>query len=329
MKPLHPKDIGLILSYKCQSSCAHCLYNCGPDWVDWMAPSNVQEALESMLIWDHNFQVHITGGEPFLNYPLLKDAVRQAVRLGIPCYVETNAGWCMREQLAERRFSELYNCGLSAVLISCSPFHAESIPPERTLLGIEKAIQVFGSQNVIVYLADWMQQVAGNDIQGTTPLDHYISLYGEQDAGRLFWEGYSLIPGGRSAYRLGHLVDKYSPERFLNENCSMEILYAPHSHFDQYGNYISGFCGGLRVGSWRNLPQLLGEYSNMRYPRLVKELVDSGPYGLFQFAVEVYGYMPIEEGYVGKCHLCVDVRSHLAKREAFFELQPGLFYSMV
>ena len=141
-----------------------------------MTSSEVQAALKSMLHWDHQFQVHITGGEPFLNYPLLIEAVGQAVRLGIPCYVETNAGWCVREELVERRFLELRSCGLNAVLISCSPFHAESIPPERTLLGIEMAIQIFGSQNVIVYLADWLQQVADNDIQDTTALEHYISL---------------------------------------------------------------------------------------------------------------------------------------------------------
>ncbi len=329
LKPLHPSDIGLILSYKCQCACAHCLYNCGPDWVEWMPPSEVQAALEAMLNWDHHFQVHITGGEPFLNYPLLKEAVQQAVSLGIPCYVETNAGWCVREELVERRFSELRNCGLSAVLISCSPFHAESIPPQRTLLGIDKAIQIFGAQNVIVYLADWMQKVAGNDIQDTTTLEHYIILHGEKNAGRLFWDGYSLIPGGRAAYRLGHLVDKHPADRFMDENCSIEILYAHHSHFDLYGNYISGFCGGLTIGSWRELPQLMEAFSSGSYPPLVRNLIENGPYILFQYAVDAFGYIPDEEGYVGKCHLCVDVRRHLADRDEFFELQPDLFYSMI
>ncbi|MFW9878612.1 MAG: ATP-binding protein [Candidatus Thorarchaeota archaeon] len=29
-QPLRPTDLGLILSYHCQSECAHCVYNCGP-----------------------------------------------------------------------------------------------------------------------------------------------------------------------------------------------------------------------------------------------------------------------------------------------------------
>jgi hypothetical protein len=115
----------------------------------------------------------------------------------------------------------------------------------------------------------------------------------------------------------------------MQDNCSKEILHAKHSHFDLYGNYISGFCGGLRIGSWRNLPQILEDFSNGSYPPLIKILIENGSYGLFQFAVDTYGYIPVEEGYVGKCHLCVDVRRYLADRDEFYELQPGLFYSMI
>ena len=88
-QPLHPTDLGLVLSYKCQCSCAHCLYNCGPQWVEWISPETLQQALEATLIWPEPIQVHLTGGEPFLNFPLLLQAVEIAVSLGIPCYCET------------------------------------------------------------------------------------------------------------------------------------------------------------------------------------------------------------------------------------------------
>ena len=64
---LTPRDIGLILSYRCQTACAHCLYNCGPDWHDWMDEEEVRSALEAAkAAWGDGFQVHLTGGEPFL-----------------------------------------------------------------------------------------------------------------------------------------------------------------------------------------------------------------------------------------------------------------------
>ena len=44
--PLNPSDLGLILSYRCQCACAHCLYNCGPGWTDWMSPEEVRGEYE-------------------------------------------------------------------------------------------------------------------------------------------------------------------------------------------------------------------------------------------------------------------------------------------
>jgi hypothetical protein len=324
--PLHPSDLGLILSYKCQASCAHCLYNCGPEWSDWMSEEEVRAALESMLVWDQRFQVHITGGEPFLNFPLLLHAVRTATELGIPNYVETNAGWCVREGLVKERFTALLEAGLQAVLISCSPFHAQSIPLERTLLAIHKALEIFGRQGLIVYLPEWLEQLKAFDRGTTTPLERYIEAYGSMTAGRMFWEGYGLISGGRSGYRLGHLADKRPVDDFRGENCGREILYAHHSHFDLYGNFISGFCGGLRVGDWHALPDLLRDFNCGKYPQLISILVERGPYGLFALAREMYGYDPLREGFAGKCHLCVDVRRYLVQQGEFPVLEPRDFY---
>ena len=328
-KPLHPTDLGLILSYKCQAACAHCLYNCGPGWQEWMATDEIRAALEATLVWDHHYQVHITGGEPFLNFPLLLHAVEITKELDIPCYVETNAGWCVRESTVEERFSALKNAGLQAVLISCSPFHAEAIPLEKTFLAIRKGEEIFGPRGVIVYLSEWIEQIRSFGVENTVPLEKYAEVFGRESAGRMFWQGYGLISGGRSAYRLGHFAPKHQPEIFKGQYCRQEVLYAHHSHFDLYGNYISWFCGGLTVGDWHRLPTLIEAFQVGEYPPLIKILVEKGAYGLFEKGKEEYGYVPLEQGYVGKCHLCVDVRRHLSRLADFEELQPTKFYEMV
>jgi hypothetical protein len=328
-QPLHPSDVGLILSYKCQSACAHCLYNCGPAWEEWITPEAVEEALQAMKIWQGPFQVHITGGEPFLKFPLLLHAVEVARQLAIPRYVETNAGWCVREELVRRRFRALKQAGLQSILISCSPFHAETIPPERTLLAIEVAAEIFGSHAVSVYLPAWLEHVRRFGAGKTTPLEKYAEIYGQRPAGRLFWEGYGLISGGRSGYRLGHLKECHSASSFRGHNCRRDILFAHHSHFDLYGNYISGFCGGLRVGNWHDLPTLMKQFQAGKYPQLIQILITSGPFGLYKLARDSYGYQQTKDGYAGKCHLCVDVRRHLVREESFPELQPARFYDLI
>jgi hypothetical protein len=142
----------------------------------------------------------------------------------------------------------------------------------------------------------------------------------------MLWDGYSIISGGRSGYVLGHLTCKRPASAFKGQNCFLEIIHAHHSHFDLYGNYISWFCGGLTVGDWRNLPQILDDFRERRFPPLVDILIRAGPFGLFEMAKAEYGYQELSQGYAGKCHLCVDVRRCLYQRREFAELRPVGFY---
>lgn len=323
---LRPNDVGLILSYQCNSNCAHCIYNCGPRWKDWADEETVRSALEAMHVWQPGLQVHITGGEPFLRFPLLLYAVQTANELGITVYLETNAGWAVREELVDRQIRELRQAGLAALLISCSPFHAESIPPERTMRLISKAIEVFGMQRVIVYQAAWLEQIRRFGDAKPTPLSRYVEDFGTQAAGRMFWQGYGLMAGGRSAYRLGHLVPGKAPEAFQVQSCGWEILHASHSHLDLYGNFIPGFCGGLSLGDWHDLPRLREQYASGAYPPLLARLIEGGPYALYTWARDELGYRSLPQGYVDKCHLCVDVRRHLFAIGGFDEIKPDEFY---
>jgi len=124
-----PVDVGIVLSYNCQNNCKHCIYNCGPGWREWMTIDDLRLALE-------------------------------IAEVGVPRYVETNAGWCLRSDLVRQRFHDLHESGLQAILISCSPFHAENIPLQRTLLAIDTAIEEFGFQRVFVYLAEWIEYIS-------------------------------------------------------------------------------------------------------------------------------------------------------------------------
>jgi len=291
-----------------------------------MSAQSLREALEAVTVWPDMPQVHFTGGEPFLFFPLLTEGVQMAAAMGITSYVETSASWCLDRSDAVQRFQTLKNAGLKAVLISCSPFHAEKIPPIRTLEAVRAALEVFGSEGVIVYLPDFLRVIQAFDLDRPTPLSRYEEHYGVESARKILWRGYGIISGGRSGYELGNIAPRRGAEAFAEETCALDILYAHHSHLDLYGNYISGFCGGLSVGNWRELPQLRLDFSQGRYPPPIKILVEQGPYGLLELARASYGYQPLPEGYAGRCHLCVDVRRHLSETGEFAELRPSGFY---
>ena len=305
MAILHPQDLGVILTYRCHSSCRHCLYNCGPGWEkEPMSQEMLREALETAASWNPTPQVHLTGGEPFLHFPLLLEGARVAADLGIASYVETNASWCTDEGEAEERFLALREAGLDAVFISCSPFHAERIPPVRTLQAARAALDVFGPQRVTVYLPGYLDIVPRFGIENVTPLSRYEEEYGIEGARRIIWQGYAIISGGRSGYELGDFAPRQPPEAFAGETCAREILHAHHSHFDLYGNYISYFCGGLAVGDWRSLPDVRARFEAGDNPPLVAILVREGPFALLEYARDSHGYAP-QRVYAGKCHLCV------------------------
>jgi hypothetical protein len=288
-----------------------------------MTPNGVFEALsQAKNLWGSGFQVHLTGGEPFLNFPLLHQAVKIAANLMIPVYVETNASWCREEAMTEERFLTLKQAGLSAVLISASPFHQTSIPLKRTLTAINAARKVLGESRVIVYQNAWLPAMMQFGLEEPVPLSRWIESFGSH-----LWGGYGLISGGRAGYELGHLQPKRTPSTFKNLNCRPELAYAPHSHFDLYGHFIPGFCSGIALGDWHNLENLAADFRSGDLDPVIQTLLKAGPYGLYQQAVEEKGYTPLPKGYAGKCHLCVDVRKHWNQHHPNQEhLRPVRFY---
>jgi len=54
-------------------------------------------------------------------------------------------------------------------------------------------------------------------------------------------------------------------------------------------------------------------------------LMEEDMQGLLEFASR-FGFEENSEGYISKCHLCIDIRRHLAAERGFRELQPTEFY---
>lgn len=99
-----------------------------------------------------------------------------------------------------------------------------------------------------------------------------------------------------------------------------------HNHFDNYGNYIPGYCGGITLGDCKELDDLLKIGIDLKEYPVLKFLINKDMQGLLQFAVD-FGYSEDEAGYYSKCHLCVDLRKYLNTKNDFKELKPNAFYS--
>lgn len=319
---------GIILSYKCNSRCRHCLYACGSEWSGWIDVDDGRRILEGMIATSGRVRgVHFAGGEAFLDFPRLLKLVEIASSLHIPIdYVETNAGWCLDEQDVRSKLTALRDAGLTCLLISASPFHAEYIPPARTLLGIRIASEVFGPGGVIVWLAEFLRQITSVSERTTIPFEDFVRACGSGAAANAAAYGGAMVPGGRAGIRLKDHMRLYPAERFFGENCKDELLHSGTGHFDLYGNYIPSSCTGIGIKDARDLQSMVSGFNPGDFP-LIDALCKQGVQGLMDLAARDYGFRPAVDGYAGKCHLCVDIRRQIAaKTNEFPELAPLDFY---
>ncbi len=332
-----PISGGLILSYKCSAQCNHCIYACSPKWdADWISEENMERILDGLAgnilpnpngpeTTGLNYGLHFTGGEPFVNFDLLCRAVEIANELDIPStFVETNGFWCANDKDTKEKMQTLYNKGLKGIMISVNPFYLEFVPFERTERAVRIALEVFGL-NTMIYQIEYFKRFKEWGIKDQVSFKDYLMLENNND----LFRNVEFFVSVRAPYRLNKyledLIPKHPPSYFFNMPCVPEFLRSWHNHFDNYGNYLPGYCGGLSLGSCLDLKNLLREGIEIEEYPILRFFVNNDMGGLFTFAKE-FGYKEPREGLFSKCHLCIDIRKHLVDRGDFKELKPGQFY---
>ena len=333
VKVPRPVSGGLMLSYKCSAACRHCMYACSPKWkADWITEEDLVAGLSVLAgfiqpspwgpgMMSLNHGLHFSGGEPFLNFELLLRAVEIADELGIPStFVETNCFWCGDDQGTREKLELLKKAGLRGILISVNPFYAEHIPFSRTERCIRISEKVFG-RNAMVYQMAYYRQFKQMGIQERLSLEEYLSLTG---SGNLA-ERVELFLMGRAARRLGAFYPRVPADRFFGEPCCPPFLRNWHNHFDNYGNFVPGYCGGISLGQWQDMNTLVEEGIDLEEHPVLGFLIAEDIEGLLDFSQD-FGYEESEEGYLSKCDLCLDLREHLVSKGEFAELSPKEFY---
>ena len=331
-----PTSAGVLLSYKCSATCRHCMYACSPHWqADWMSQADLADLLSTLagritpapagrdaVSLSHG--LHFTGGEPFLNFELLLLAAQMAHDLGIPStFVETNCSWCGGDEITRDRLQRLKQAGLKGIMISVNPFYAEYVPFERTERCIRVSQEVFGP-TVMVYQLEFYRQFKRLGIRDRMPFEDYLAM-AKRDQGGAMVEMFLM---GRAARALRPFYPGHPAQAFFSEPCRPPFLRDWHNHFDNYGNFMPGFCGGISLGSWRELDRLVEEGIELDEHPLLQFLVAEDMRGLLDFA-HGYGYREAPDGYVSRCDLCLEIRQFLVMHGDFAELSPRAFYDQL
>ncbi|MBU1247941.1 MAG: radical SAM protein [Proteobacteria bacterium] len=297
---------GLITNYHCTSKCRHCLYRSSAKrekgYVDYQTARDCFRTARRMGCQN----MHIGGGESFLDFEGLKEVLRAAQREGITIeYVETNSIWFSSLDRAVEMLGELKGLGLEQLLVSISPLHNEYIPL-RKVRGVMAACNRSGLQ-IFPWVKGFLPDMETLDENVTHSIEEYQLLFGS-DYLEDFPDRYWVHWGGRALETFRQFAILRPAKVFIDmtDPCRC-LLDTTHFHFDLNGNYIPGLCSGLAIR--REDVEHVLPASN--YP-VINALVEEGMGGLAAIA-GLADIKPSREGYMNKCDLCDDLRGQLSR----------------
>ena len=320
-----------MLSYWCNARCAFCYLCCGPDASQWVDPADAvrwwQELDELARRQGKTVKIHLTGGEPFGNWPVLLEVASRAHERGLTAgggfqKVETNAYWATDPGIVQERLAALDRLGMQKLVVSTDPFHQMFVAPECVRTCVETARQVLGPERVQVRWLDWYENM--QDLRHA-PASQTDELFREA----MIRHRERLT--GRAACELAPLLPGVALDSFVGQSCERAILGSRHVHIDPHGNVLAGTCAGILLGNardrslhaiWAGVEEQCGTIP------LLNGLIEGGPHALLRYAKPL-GFEPRPAGYASKCHLCSHVRQFLFGNGQFPNaLGPGECYGV-
>lgn len=312
---------GVIMNYACSSRCAHCLYASAPQRrKDYMQPDTARRVLNALDAQGLK-EVHVGGGEPFLNSEGLITFCRTAAERDFTIeYIETNSSWAVNEEDTLFILRRLRETGVDTLLLSISPYHAAYVPLER-VKSLMSACRKTGMQIFLWRREFWEELDAmGPGVHSRAELEEKYGAHYWENAARRY--GVGLSGRARETYAPGR--KHFSAAQVVRQPCR-ELFNVGHFHMDCYGRYIPSGCTGLGIAveDLRRLP-------DGKYP-LIEALHEGGVAALMDLAQQAYGFTPDERGYLDGCHLCAHIREYLALDTdcAAPELHPKDYYAQL
>lgn len=271
-------SIHLLLTYTCNFECDHCFLYCSPRSSGTFTLAQINALLTEVKNVPSIKSIGFEGGEPFLMYPLLLEAVKRCSAHGLATSIQTNNYWAVSPEDALLWLKPLYDAGLSGLDVSRDEFHHGTEPCET----VENAL----SAAEAIGLAT--KQLSVKKTETASPE--------EIEKGHPIYRGGAKLRG-RAADRLTNDLPVQPWESFTQ--CPFEDLESPgRVHLDAFGNLH--LCQGLSMGNiWETpLSELLNAYDPHSHP-ICGPMLKGGPAEL----ARTYNIRH-QTGSADACHFC-------------------------
>jgi len=303
---------GVMVNYKCNAACRHCLYACSPERDSGYVNSETAQEICRLLDKGRCRSVHIGGGEPFLDFEgliMMIQALNQK-RIAID-YIETNAFWSADSKNALDKIKHLLAEGIDTLCISVDPFHAEYVPYGAALtlaqLCEKTGMRYFLWRNKFISVLsrfDSKKTHSRSDMEKVLGRD-YLNKTARQ---------YGISFGGRAVNIEREYNTLFPAENFTcDDSPCRNLLSTGHFHVDMNAFFIPPGCTGLRFP----LSEAIDGITEGKFP-VFDALFNGGVSTLFKLSIK-HGFSPNNAGYPSKCNLCFDIRNFLSDKN-FLEL---------
>ena len=134
------RDIGLVLTYKCQVACPHCVVEAGPHRVEEVSLDDAFDWIRQIASYGNGRirALSLTGGEPFYNIDRLQRISSFGEACGLLVSAVTNAYWASNKQRAVALLKELG--AIKILSISTDEHHQKHVPFEWVKNAITAAL---------------------------------------------------------------------------------------------------------------------------------------------------------------------------------------------
>lgn len=122
------RNVGLLLTYHCQASCAHCILQAGPDRHEEVSLDDARDWIRQIADYRNGYVyvLSLTGGEPFSNLRLLRAVMECAAENKLYVSVVSNGFWATERAKAKQILQSLPD--ICFISISTDLYHQKFVP---------------------------------------------------------------------------------------------------------------------------------------------------------------------------------------------------------
>lgn len=281
--------VHFLLTYRCDLECDHCFVWGSPKARGVFTLKQIRNILtEAKKLGTVNY-VSIEGGEPFLYYPIMVKAVKEAVNLGFHVEILSNCFWATCPEDALEWLHPIADARDVELSLSSDLYHGESWESEEVKNAAKAAKTLNIKTGVISVKYPDTEVPRLNEIEGAK-VD--------------FWE---LMHRGRAYSKLTEKTSR-KPWREFTKCPYEDFTKQDRVHVDPFGHVH--VCQGISIGNaWQKpFSKIIEEYDPYANP-ILEPLIHGGPAAL----AEKFS-LPHDKVYADACHLCYALRCMLRNK---------------